>query len=191
MRKLRITLIVFVLAILVLSGTSGRFLVVNDPERADAIVVLAGETDRRPARGLELLSQNYAPKMLLDVPASEVIYDRSSIDIAKAYIQNLPQHQSISICPIFGLSTKAESHDVLRCLDHAGIHRILLVTSDYHTRRARSIFQHELRGYHIFVTPAYDPQQFGTSWLGHRQWAKTNFDEWLRLVWWELLDRWH
>jgi DUF218 domain-containing protein len=164
--------------------------VVNDLQQADVIVVLAGETNRRPSRGQQLLSQNYAPKMLLDVPATEVIYDKGLIEIAKAYIQNSPQHQSLGICPIYGLSTKAEAQDVSRCLAHTGAHRILVVTSDYHTRRARSIFQQELHGYQIFINSASDPQQFGTSWWQHRQWAKMNFDEWVRLMWWELVDRW-
>ena len=164
---------------------------VNDLQQADVIVVLAGETNRRPALGVQLLSQNYAPKMILDVPANDVIYDQNQIDIAKAFIQKTPQRQSVEICPIVGLSTKAEARDVARCLSQTGGHRILVVTSDYHTRRARSIFQHELRGYQIFVTPVPDPAQFGTSWWRHRQWAKMNFDEWVRLMWWELVDRWH
>ena len=190
MRKLRVLLIIVLFACLVFSSTSGRFLLVNNLAPADVIVVLAGETNQRPARALQLLSQNYAPRVQLDVPANDIAYDRSLIDIAKEYVQKLPQAQSITICPIFGLSTKAESHDVARCLDHFGVHRILVVTSDYHTRRARSIFQHELRDCQVFIAPAYDAQQFGTSWWQHRQWAKTNFDEWVRLVWWELVDRW-
>jgi len=190
-RKLRITLIVILFAILILSSSSGGFLVVNDLQSADLIVVLAGETDRRPSLGLQLLSQKYAPKMLLDVPANNVVYDQNLIDIAKAFIQKSPQNQSIEICPIVGLSTKTEAQDVSRCLGHTSAHRILVVTSDYHTRRARSIFQHELNGHQIFVTPVSDPQQFGTSWWKRRQWAKMNFDEWVRLMWWELVDRWH
>jgi uncharacterized SAM-binding protein YcdF (DUF218 family) len=190
LRKLRIALIVILFTILILTTSSGSFLVVNARERADVIVVLAGETNRRPSLGLQLLSQNYAPKMLLDVPANEIIYDQSLIEVAKAYIQKSPQRQLVEICPIAGLSTKAEAQDVSRCLGHTSAHRILVVTSDYHTRRARSIFQRELRGYQIFVTPASDPEQFGTSWWQHRQWAKMNLNEWMRLMWWELVDRW-
>jgi uncharacterized SAM-binding protein YcdF (DUF218 family) len=190
-RKLRLVLIAILLSILILSTTSGRFLVLNDLEKADVIVVLAGETNRRPARGLQLLSQNYAPKMLLDVPVSDVIYDRSLIEIAKSYVAKAPQSSLIEICPVVGLSTKGEAQDVARCLSHSAARRILLVTSDYHTRRARSIFQHQLKGYQIFVTPAYDPQQFGATWWQQRQWAKMNFNEWLRLMWWEAVDRWH
>ena len=35
-----------------------------------------------------------------------------------------------------------------------------------------------------------DPREFGVRWWRHREWAKTNFYEWLRLAWWELIDRW-
>lgn len=190
MLKLRITLIVAIAAALLFAATSGSFLVVNDLQQADTIVVLAGETHQRPAHGMQLLAQNSAGKMLLDVPAGEVIYNRSQIDVATDYIQASPYRQSVQICPIYGLSTKTEAQDVARCLQNSGVRRVLVVTSDYHSRRARSIFQHELKGYEVFVTPTSDPQQFGTAWWQHRQWAKTNFDEWLRLIWWELVDRW-
>jgi hypothetical protein len=181
-------LIVFLLIALLFLSTSGGFLVVNDLQPADVIVVLAGETNRRPSRAMQLLSQNYAPKVLLDVPVGEVEYDRKLIDIAKEYIQHAPQSQSITICPIIGLSTKAEAKDVVHCLSPS-THSVLVVTSEFHTRRARSVFQHEFPKYQIFVTPAYDPTQFGTRWWQHRQSAKTNLDEWLKLVWWELVDR--
>jgi uncharacterized SAM-binding protein YcdF (DUF218 family) len=190
MRKLRVVLIAILAAVLVLSLTSGSFLVVNKPERADVIVVLAGETNWRPARGLQLLRQGYAPRMLLDVPAAGIIYDRSMLNIAQNYVQNLPEGQAVSICPIAGLSTKTEAHDVIGCLKDSGAHRILVVTSDYHTRRARGIFRHEVPGNEISVAAAFDSENFGVPWWHHRQWAKINFDEWLRLVWWEVIDRW-
>jgi len=190
MRKLSVVFLVVVLAGVVFFATSGRFLIVDHPERADVIVVLAGETDRRPARGLQLLADGYAPKMLLDVPSAAKVYDATVLQLAQSYLQGLPQKGAVAICPVIGLSTKTESHDVARCLKSTGTHRILLVTSDYHTRRARSTFAHELPAYQFSVAAAYDPQQFGGSWWEHRQWAKLNYDEWIRLVWWELIDRW-
>ena len=191
MQKLRPVVLVIGIAALFFCFTSGRFLVVNDPQHADVIVVLAGEADKRPARGVELLSKGYAPRMVLDVPAEATFFGQAEVDIARSYVEKLPQRDSISICPIRGLSTKAESYDVKNCLAHAGVHSILVVTSDYHTRRARSTFQHAFRGYRISVAAATDPVQFGRDWWENRQWAKLNFDEWLRLVWWEGVDRWH
>jgi hypothetical protein len=190
MRKVRVVLIVVLSGWLIFSFTSGKFLVVNNPEHADVIVVLAGETFYRPNRGLELLSQNYAPRMLLDVPKMETIYGQNAVDLAQRYLHQLPQSQSTEVCPILGLSTKAETADVSRCLENSGVHSILVVTSDYHSRRALSIFRHELPQYTIYVASARDPGQFNVSWWKRRQWAKMNFDEWIRLAWWELVDRW-
>lgn len=190
MRKLRLVAIVVVLVAALLFSTSGAFLVINKPERADLIVVLAGETDRRPARGLELLQRDYAPQLMLDVPANAKIFDEQTIDIAQKYVNGLPQRNRISICPIVGLSTKAEAQDVGQCLARMPASRILLVTSDYHTRRALSTFKHELRGHEFFVAATEDPTQFGERWWNHRQWAKMNLDEWMKLLWWQSVDRW-
>ena len=190
MQKLRAVVLAVGIPALFFFLTSGGFLVVNDPQHADVIVVLAGEANKRPARGVELLSQGYAPRMILDVPAEATFFDQALLDIARSYVQKLPERDSVSICPIQGLSTKAESYDVKGCLG-AGVHSILLVTSDYHTRRAHSTFQHRFQGYRISVAAATDPVQFGPEWWRNRQWAKLNFDEWLRLIWWEGVDRWH
>jgi hypothetical protein len=153
-------------------------------------VVLAGETDKRPARGLQLLADGYAPKMVIDVPSPAKIYNIDLMEMAKRYVSGLPQSKSISLCPIEGLSTKAEAHDVERCLASMKVNSILLVTSDYHTRRARDTFAHELRNRQVSVAAASDPQQFGASWWEERQWAKMNLEEWTKFVWWEVIDRW-
>lgn len=191
MQKLRAVVLVMGIAALFFFFTSGGFLVIDDPQHADVIVVLAGEANKRPERGLELLSQGYAPRMVLDVPDEATFFGEAALDLARSYVQKQPQRDSVSICPIQGLSTKAESDDVKGCLANSGVHSILLVTSDYHTRRARSTFQHRFQGYRISVAAATDPIQFGRDWWRNRQWAKLNFDEWLRLVWWEGFDRWH
>jgi len=190
MLKVRVILIVILSVCLLFSLTSGGFLLLNNPQHADVIVVLAGETFRRPNRGLELLSENYAPRMLLDVPAVEMIYDQNVVELAQRYLQQLSQSQSVSVCPIVGLSTKAETRDVAQCLEKSGAHSILVVASDFHTRRALSTFEHELPQYTIYVAAASDPGRFIATWWKRRQWAKMNFDEWIRLAWWEAVDRW-
>jgi hypothetical protein len=189
-RKLLYLPIVIVVAALLFFATSGSFLVVDRPDHSDAIVVLAGETDRRPARALELLSQGYALRVLIDIPASDRIFGHNLLQLAQEYVNSLAQAKSVDLCSIVGLSTKAETQDVAQCLETIHAHKVLLVTSDYHTRRALSIFSRELPQYQFSVAAAIDPQQFGASWWKRRQWAKMNFDEWTRLVWWEAVDRW-
>jgi hypothetical protein len=172
-----------------LFATSGKFLVVNQPRKSDVLVVLAGETDRRPTRGLELLDQGYAPRMILNVPAETRIYQWKQVEIARKYVEGLPQAGSVSICPIYRRSTREEAHDTFACIQGIGAHRILLVSSDYHTRRALSIFRQVLPADYS-IGAAFDSKEFGVQWWQHRMWAKVNFEEWLKLIWWELVDRW-
>jgi len=169
---------------------AGKMLVVDSPQSSDIIVVLAGETDRRPAYGLELLDRGYARRMLLNVPVASRLYNLSQIQLAQQYVHGLPEAGSIDICPVVGLSTRDESHDVEKCLAHESGTRILIVTSDFHTRRSLSIFRKELRGRTFSVAAVRDETQFGARWWTHRQWAKTCVDEWLRWIWWNLVERW-
>jgi hypothetical protein len=180
-----------VIAVLVLAfaADAGKILVLNDPQASDAVVVLAGETEYRPQLGLRLLDQAYGRKLVIDVPEGQTIYQYTQMQLAEKYFESLPEAGSIRICPIYGLSTKAESHDVEKCLA-PDEHRILIVTSDYHTRRALSIFQSELKGRSFSIAAAHDPQEYGVDWWRHREWAKTCFDEWLKLLWWNAVDRW-
>lgn len=187
------TLIVFaVLAALALAlaAKGGDFLVLDAPRRAGVILVLAGETDRRPRRALELLAQGYAPRIVLDVPTNARLYQFTQIELAHKYIENLPQPAALSICPIDGLSTKDETRDAERCLEQLDARSVLIVTSDFHTRRALNIFRREFPGREYSVAAAHNEEGFGTKWWTHRQWAKTFVDEWLRLLWWEAIDRW-
>jgi hypothetical protein len=178
--------------LLVLFATqAGRFLVVDAPLPSDVIVVLAGENDRRPRRALELLQQGFGKRVLIDVPADSTIYTFTQLDLAQKYVQSLPQAAVVSVCPIVGLSTKAETEDVEKCLTRMNAGTVLIVTSEFHTRRALDIFRQELRARTFSVAAAYDSAQFGTHWWTHRQWAKTVVDEWLRLLWWSVVDRWH
>ena len=181
--------IVLAVALVVLTANAGRLLVVDSPQRSDVILVLAGETEVRPARALELLSQSCGRRVVLDVPAGARNFHFTEVELAEQYVRRLPQAASVAICPIEGLSTRDEAHDAEKCLTKQE-RRVLIVTSDFHTRRALSIFRHEVRGKSFAVAAAYDDTQFGTRWWTHRQWAKTLVDEWMRLLWWTAVDRW-
>jgi uncharacterized SAM-binding protein YcdF (DUF218 family) len=169
---------------------AGRMLVIDEPRTSDVILVLAGETEHRPARALQLLGEGYTRKIVIDVPAEGHIYEFSPLELARRYAEDLSQKASISICPIAGLSTKDEVRDAEPCLARESAKSVLIVTSDFHTRRALHVFQKEIPGIRFSVAAARDSKQFGIRWWAHRQWAKTFLDEWLRLIWWNSVDRW-
>jgi hypothetical protein len=172
------------------AARAGSFLLVDAPRRSDVILVLAGETNRRPELALQLLAQGYGRRIVLDVPTNSTIYEFTQIQLAQKYVQDLPQSASISICPIDGLSTKDESKDIEKCLTRESAKSVLIVTSDFHTRRALSVLRKEVPEFQYSVAAAHDEQQFGPRWWTHRQWAKTFVDEWLRLIWWKVVDQW-
>lgn len=190
MRFLRPLILLSIVGMLAFAVQAGRLLVVDAPEKSDAIVVLAGETKVRPARALELLRQGLAARVLLDVETRDRIYDQQLIEIAQRYVNGLPEANRVAVCPIEGFSTLAEADDAVRCLQSVGAHRVLIVTSEFHTRRSLMIFRHRLPQYQFSVAAARNPAQFGEAWWTNREWAKTTFDEWLKMLWFQAVDRW-
>lgn len=188
---MRVRGVIFLLLVLIaLASQAARVLWVDDPQKSDAIVVLGGETMGRTSRGLELMRQGMAPRMWIDVVGREQVFDQSVVQIAKNYAAALPEADRVQICALNGLSTAAETTDVKGCLQSSDIHRVLLVTSGFHTRRALTIFRHSLPQYQFSVAAVHDPTQYGTAWWTNREWAKATFDEWTKFAWWEAVDRW-
>jgi uncharacterized SAM-binding protein YcdF (DUF218 family) len=188
----RITLLAIVVAVIVFALNAGRILVVRDLRQADAILVLEGEADRRPALALELMRQGYAPRILLNASTNARLYYWTHAEIAEQYVHTLPPEIAgrVSVCAMSALSTMDEAAQTRRCLDVVGARRLLLVTSEYHTRRALSTFRRNFPDRQVGVAGATEPEQFGVVWWRHRQWAKVTLSEWTRLVWWECVDRW-
>jgi len=190
MQFLRRLTLLLIIAAIVFATQAARLLVVDAPEKSDAIVVLAGETKTRPARALELLRQGIAPRVFLDAETRDRIYDQRLTEIAQKFANSLPEANYITVCPIEGFSTLAEVDDAAKCLQSVKARRVLIVTSEFHTRRSLIIFRHRLPQYLFSVAAARNPAQFGDAWWTNREWAKTTFDEWLKLLWFEAVDRW-
>ena len=77
--------------LVILATKAGDFLIVDAPRRSDAILVLAGETDRVRRRALELLSQGYGKRVVLDVPKNARCTSLRRSSWRRRYIQDLPQ----------------------------------------------------------------------------------------------------
>ncbi len=177
---------------LVLFDASGPYLVVDHPAKAEVIVVLAGDrNDRRFSRGLELLRNGYAPRRLVDATSEMNFFGRTPAVLEDQLIRSLELNPNqVQVCPTQGDSTDEETRYVAQCLRPDQISSVLLVTSDFHTRRALSIFQRRLPKYRWSVAACRDDSVFQPDWWRHREWAKTAFMEWTKLIWWEAVDRW-
>jgi uncharacterized SAM-binding protein YcdF (DUF218 family) len=192
--KFLIVAAVLILILLLLFFQPGGYLIVNNPEKSDAIVMLAGDqADLRYWRALELLRSGYGRLLLVDAGNGEV-YGQSYVDLAANFIAHTAGDNAsqVSICVIQGDSTKEEAPQVGECLAklQPPPHSVVLVTGDYHTRRALSIFRQRLPQIHWTAGATRNDFLFGQPWWKNREWAKTYLTEWEKLLWWELWDRW-
>src|SRR5258708_39495305 len=181
--RIRVAL-VLLLVLLIVASQAGRWLVADEPQPSDVIVVLAGEASSRPAYGVEMLHRGMQPLVFLNVQTYDVLYEQPLTELAERYIKALPEKEKIKICPVTGYSTFAESDDVDRCLKPLGVHRVLIVTSASHTGRALRIFRQRLPQYQFSAAAGQDPVHFGVRWRTNREWAKTTLDESIRRIWW-------
>ena len=193
MKRLLVGFGVVILICALLFFQAGSYLVVNNPEKSDAVVVLAGsEPDNRYWKGMELLRSGYAQHLVLDATTG-VTYGHSYADLAADFVaRTAPTLAQVSVCPIPGDSTKEEAAQVGDCLKRLQPppHSVIVATDDYHTRRALSILRDRLPQYQWSAAAARNGFLFGQPWWSNREWAKTCLTEWQKLIWWQMFDRW-
>ncbi len=204
---MKLSLALLIMAVILLIGVAiavglamafgASFLRVNSPQHADVILILGGGMDdSRYWRAVELMKAGYADRIVLDAEDFFTKYGKTNADLAREFLARI-HAEHVTVCPVYGESTYSETEDVAQCLAPMKVSSVLIVTSDYHTRRAFSIFKARLPRYRWSITGAYAavppiPNQILTAdkWWKSRQWAKTILDEWEKLIWWELVDRW-
>jgi uncharacterized SAM-binding protein YcdF (DUF218 family) len=191
-RAVALILVGIVLLFALFLSSAGRLLVVDQPQPSDAVVVLAGGRDNRYDKGLEMLGKGYGKVLFFDARTDVVQFGRTPFNMGQEFIHNTAGAllDKTKMCPIRGDSTYEEAEHIAACLRSTGAHRVLLVTSEYHTRRSFQIVRSRLPQYQWSVAAAYNPYDFGVNWWQHREWAKTTLLEWVKLIWWELVDRW-
>lgn len=161
----------------------GEFLVqAQEPFQADLIVVLGGD-DRgyRVLKAAELVKQGFAPKVLVSAPYCCYGHVESDLEIPFAVRHGYPEDWFIPF-PIQGTSTVTEANEILRELDRRGVRRFLIVTSNYHTRRAGRIYRKLVPAdrFRIVAAPAwkFTPDR----WWTEREGEKLVFLEWSKTV---------
>lgn len=154
----------------VLRGPLDRLIVRDAPARADAIVVLGarvqcGTADpgaallARLTRGLELWRSGYAPRLTLSEQSDVLGPDCVKMDVVQ---RNLVRRlYPVGGYPVGGpellrladvTTTRDEADRTLALARRLGWKRVILVTSPWHSRRAKALF--EGRGLEALSVPA-------------------------------------
>lgn len=191
-RRSRIRPFWVVLAILlILAGLSyrfwltlgGKYLVRTDvPVRADIIVVLAGDFfGNRILKGAELVRQGFASKVLVSGPGEAYGLHECDLAIPFAVRHGYPESYFVPF-PNEARSTVMEADAIVPELRRRKMHRIDIVTSDYHTRRAGSIFRSRAPDLEIRMIAAPDRDFRANGWWKTRDGQKVFAIEWMKTV---------
>jgi uncharacterized SAM-binding protein YcdF (DUF218 family) len=159
----------------------GRMLVRDDgPARADIAVVLAGDfCGHRVVRAAELVKQGFVPQVLVSGP--HMMYGSYECDLAIPFAVERGYPQSWFVrAPNEALSTRDEAAAMLAELRRRGVHRFLLVTSDYHTARAARIYRAALGNLDMRVVAAPDRYFRADGWWHNREGRKIFLVEWMK-----------
>lgn len=160
----------------------GSALVENDgPQKAQAIVVLGGDDHgTRIIKAAQLAQAGYAPYVLVSGPLS-LLGHESDDTIEYARREGFPDSLFRPL-PNDTDSTRSEAKFIGNYLRGHGIHKILLVTSSFHTRRAAHLMRHENPGLQVDVVPAPDPNFTPDGWWKSRSGEKIFLIEWIKTV---------
>jgi uncharacterized SAM-binding protein YcdF (DUF218 family) len=161
---------------------AARLLIEDDgPSRADAAVVLAGDGyGTRIIRGAQLAKAGYAPYVLV---SDDFRYEHGSCNpsieyaVEQGYPANLFRNFRTNAD-----STREEAASIDGYLKAHNVHSILLVTSNYHSRRAAGLMRAQDPALRVSAVAAPDPYFEPEGWWKTRNGQKTFLLEWMKTV---------
>src|SRR6516162_1736405 len=159
---------------------AGNFWVVDEsPQASDAIVILSDDDYGavRASRAADLYRASWAPRI---VASGRTL--RPYISIAELMQRDLTDRgvpaTAVVRVPNRARNTLDEAGAVSEFLSAHGWKKIIVVTSNYHTRRARFIYEHVLApGTELRILATPDPAYDLNSWWRKREGVKTFFYE--------------
>ena len=208
-RRLKIFLVVILILLAVgffaykpLLRAAGNFLVVSDPVTpADAIVVLAGGDPARPLEAVRIYKAGIAPWVVVTTESLPRVFEQLKKDgiVLNQTFENyvkviagygVPQDHILRIeTPV--ADTLDEMQRVRKLAQQRGWKRLVIVTSNFHTRRSRMAARYVLEPeFYVAVVPSIQDSFDPSAWWQTQAGARTFTIEAEKLVayrmflWW-------
>lgn len=173
---------------------AGEFWVVDEaPQTSDAILLVSMDnfSADRAVRAAELYHSGWAPRVVasgVQLRRYASLADLMQRDLVE---RGVPAESVVRFSHTAD-NTREEAQALRQLVVERGWHRVLLVTSNYHTRRARYIFRRVFPpAVEVRVVAARDSGYDPDRWWESRRGEKLFFHEMLAFCWamWELWDR--
>jgi uncharacterized SAM-binding protein YcdF (DUF218 family) len=165
-----------------LAALGGWLVRTDPPARADVALVLAGdESGYRILKAAEMVRQGYTKTVLVSGPEGMYGFNEAELAIPFAVRSGYPPSWFVA-APNRSRSTRQEALAMIDELRKRGVHTCLLVTSDFHTRRAGRIFRAAAPDLDFRVVGALTPLFDRADWWHTREGRKYFFLEWTKTV---------
>jgi uncharacterized SAM-binding protein YcdF (DUF218 family) len=165
--------------------TLAATLLVQDdgPHKADAILVLGGDdSGARIIKAAQLAEQGYSPFVLVSGPPNLLGHDSDgTIEYARRMGYPVTLFRPVWL-PAGTDSTRSEATFLGNYLRTHAIHNILLVTSNFHSRRAARLWRKQAPWIGVTVVAAPDPSFAPDRWWKTRTGQKIFLLEWTKTV---------
>ena len=147
----------------------GNFLVVSDDlKKADAIVIFSGDNGFRTEVGVDLLKKGYGDYLI--VSGGKVYDDVTMAELMKNHAIKLGVDENSIILENKSETTSDNAKFTKKIIEENNFESIILVTSDYHTRRAKATMEKALedviingKKVEVIVRPSAE-EKFTTRW---------------------------
>jgi uncharacterized SAM-binding protein YcdF (DUF218 family) len=148
------------------------------PIKADASLVLAGDPrGNRIKTAAELVRSGFVPKVLVSGPMEWYGVNEAELAIRFATGHGYPREWFEPVI-IRARSTDEEARALLPEMEKRGIRKVLIVTSDFHTRRAGEVYRRTAASKIDFRMIGAPDEYFAPdAWWRNREGQKTVFFE--------------
>jgi uncharacterized SAM-binding protein YcdF (DUF218 family) len=161
----------------------GAILTENEsPRPADIIVVIGGDdSGNRILKAAEMVRSGYAPKILVSGVGGIYGHHETDLAIDFAVAHGYPRGEFV---PFYyaAVSTRDEAKADIAQIRRLGVRKYILVTSDFHTARARRTFRRESAGLEMSVVAAPDKDWDSGKWWKTREGRKLWFSEFVKTI---------
>lgn len=152
----------------------------GSPGHADMALVLGGDHHgKRILLAGELAQKGFVPKVMVSGPSGVYGFYESELAIAFAVKHGYPESLFLP-APSDARSTREEAATLVPKLREIGVHKLMLVTSDFHSRRAGKIFRSAAPDMDISVVASDDTGYRLDRWWEEREGRKEVFFEWTK-----------
>ena len=171
----------------------GHFFIVSDAlVKADIIIVLDGDSarDERLLHAMKLWQEGYAPKIALSAALADWQTYEDFPTWRHAMKLNVIPQESLLVLEHKADSTNQEAQALLPLVRKSKFKEVIIVTSNYHTRRSKKVFQKQWAGsgIHISISAAPCSCFHPGNWWKHRTDSRMLLLEFTKSFWYTLFE---